>query len=389
MIKVENFIFTKKLKQSTLSVSAIGLLLFFISCFIYHDTPARIWSSILVNNVYFLGISLCGFVFIAIHRLANAGWYSLIQRIPEAFISFLPISGLIFIILLFGSGSLFHWTHVDPSDTILEGKSIWLNLPFFSVRMLLYLGGWIILAMQLKKISLKEDLTGELRYYKHAKTISAIFLVFFAVTISVFSWDWIMSIEPHWYSTLFGWYFFSGLLVTGIAGITIVVVYLHKQGYLIGLNENHFHDLGKFLFGFSIFWTYLWYSQYVLIWYGNIPEETIYYANRASKYPILFWSNLIINFFIPFLALMTVHAKKNTHTLLWVSLIILAGHWLDFYLLIVPGLFENSTNIGVIEIGTTLFFSGIFIYIIFSSLSKVPLVPKNHPFLEESLHYDS
>ena len=363
-----------------------GLLLVFLGLITNHE---KFWSSWLLNGFYFTLIALSGTVFISIHTLANSGWHTAISKIPEAIIKFLPISAVIMLLLLLGTGNLYHWTHVEEGDTILLGKTSWLNLPFFIIRMILYFGLWIFFSYKLINISLKEEEEGGLEHHRNRIRYSAIFIVLFAITSSMASWDWIMSLDPHWYSTLFGWYIFSGLLVSGIAVITVLVIYLFKNGFMPWINENHFHDLGKYLFGFSIFWTYLWFSHFLLIWYSNIPEETVYYAPRMDNYPVLFYLILVLNFAIPFLVLMTRDAKRNIKYLVISCGSIIIGHWLNLYLLIAPSVFHEHVTIGFSEIGMALCFGGLFMFVVFRSLSGKILLPKNHPFLEETFHYTS
>ncbi|MDH5400759.1 MAG: quinol:cytochrome C oxidoreductase, partial [Cyclobacteriaceae bacterium] len=201
--------------------------------------------------------------------------------------------------------------------------------------------------------------------------------------------DWVMSIDPHWFSTMFGWYVFASWWVTGLAFITLSTAILKKNGYLKMINANHLHDLGKFVFAFSIFWTYIWFSQFLLIYYVNIPEETVYFIQRltTSPYSWIFFVNLIFNFLLPFLLFMTRDSKRQISLLMLVCPIVLVGHWFDFYLMINPGVMKEQGGVGFMEIGMTLLFGAAFIYVMLSNLSKVPLVAKNHPFMEESLHH--
>jgi hypothetical protein len=198
-----------------------------------------------------------------------------------------------------------------------------------------------------------------------------------------------MSIDAHWYSTLFGWYIFSGLFNIALAGIILILIFLKRNGYLKEVNDNHFHDLGKYLFGFSIVWMYLWFSQYLLIWYANIPEETIYFNVRLKDFPVLFYLNLILCFLFPMLFLMSREAKRNLKFLTIASIVVLVGHWIDLYLVIMPGSLGKISNIGIIEIGTTIAYLGLFILVVLKNLAKKPLISKNHPFLKESLTYDT
>jgi hypothetical protein len=356
----------------------------------------RLFINLWLNNVYFTGIALVGVFFVAVQYVAYAGWSVLIKRIPEALGYFLPIGGIIMIVIfLIGGHDIFHWTHEylydvnDPRyDPIISGKSGYLNFWFFLIRMILFFALWILFFNWLRRMSINEDLHGGTSFYHKSITVSAMFLVVFGVSSSMAAWDWVLSIDTHWYSTMFGWYVFASWFVAGLAAITLTVVFLKQNGYLKMVNANHLHDLGKFVFAFSIFWTYIWFSQFMLIWYANIPEESIYFLERLGpNYKWVFFVNLLVNFVFPFLVLMTRDAKRQMIMLKIVMIAILIGHWLDFYLMMMPGTMRGDAGIGFIEIGTTLIFLGVFLLVFTKGLTKASLVPANHPFLEESIHH--
>jgi hypothetical protein len=252
-----------------------------------------------------------------------------------------------------------------------------------------FFGLWIMFFMWIKKEMLAEDLDGDINHWHKARKYSAIFLIIFAVSSSIASWDWVMSIDPHWFSTMFGWYVFASWWVNGLAVITLIVVVLKQNGYLSIINANHLHDIGKFVFGFSIFWTYIWFSQFLLIYYANIPEETVYFIQRldADQYKWVFFINLLLNFFLPFLLLMTRDAKRHMSMLKLVCPIIIVGHWFDFYLMITPGVMQKDGVFGLVEIGMAMIFGVAFLFVTLSNLAKAPLYAKNHPMLQESLHH--
>ncbi|KOH45578.1 hypothetical protein NC99_15930 [Sunxiuqinia dokdonensis] len=227
-----------------------------------------------------------------------------------------------------------------------------------------------------------------MKYYRKFRIFSAIFVVTLAITSVTSSWDWLMSIDAHWFSTLYGWYVFSSMLASGTAVLIILLIVLRRMGYMAHVNSEHIHDLGKYLFGFSIFWAYLWFSQYMLIWYANIPEETVYFYERHKHFSTIFYVNLILNFVVPFFALMTRDSKRGSLILLPVSVIVFIGHWLDLYQLIMPGVVGGEeSGIGIPEIGITIGFVGLFLFFVFRSLARAPMVPKNHPFYKESFEY--
>ncbi len=355
----------------------------------------RTWAALLQNDFYFTAMALAGTFFVAFQYVAQAGWAVGIKRVPEAMGGFLKfgMAGMIVIFLL-GHHDLYHWTHAElydkaspEYDHILAGKQGFLNIPFFVIRLVAYAAIWIGFTMMLRKHSLLEDKEGGLEHYKRSITLSAIFIVLFAVTSSTSAWDFLMSIDAHWFSTLFGWYTFAGLFVSGLAMMAMFILYLRGRGYMNHITENHLHDVGKFMFAFSVFWTYLWFSQFMLIWYANLPEEVVYYQLRWEQFRTLWVANLLINFCAPFLILMTRDAKRQT-AILWVGgAVIILGHWLDVFMMVTPGIMGKDWHLGFVELGTMVGFLGLFIWSTLSELSKATLVPKNHPMLQESLHH--
>ncbi len=369
----------------------------------HHGLPVwakRVVANLWMNAEFFTGISVIGIFFVAIQYLSWAGWSSIIKRIPEAFPAFLPFSGAVMLILYFAFGQeLFHWRHegiMDPEsehyDKIIAGKSWYLNNAFFVIRTVLYIGLWYGLWVFLRNLSKQEDEVGGTEWWYKMKNLSRAFVLVFAVTSSTCAWDWAMSIDTHWFSTMFGWYHFASWHVSGYAVITLTVIILKEKGYLHSVNENHLHDLGKFMFAFSIFWTYVWFAQFLLIYYANMPEETIYFRERFSGYGGIykapFFINLIMGFLAPFLWFMTRDAKRNFTFLKVGACAILVAHYFDFYQMMMPGIMGENGGIGLIEWGTTIFFASAFGFVINNQLTKLSLVAKNHPMLEEAVHHD-
>ncbi len=362
----------------------------------------RIVANLWMNSVYFLGISLIGVFFISYNYVAKAGWYTSFKRVPEAFPAFMIIPAAIILALYLIPSTrhiIFHWTHegiMDPAshhyDKIIAGKSWYLNFGFFLARILIYFVVWYYLWTQIRKNSILEDQYNDLAYYTKSRSYAKMFLIFFAVTSSTAAWDLSMSIDTHWFSTMFGWYHLSSWHVSGLAAIMLSVIILKEKGYLANVAESSIHDLGKLMFGFSIFWTYVWFDQYLLIFYANLPEETIYFEERLNgfggRYLAPFFASLILNFLFPLLILMARGSKRNYTFLKLACGAILMGHWFDFYQMLMPGIAKDQGGIGLIEWGTTLSFACLFIYFVANQLSKVNIYPKNHPFLEESLHHD-
>jgi hypothetical protein len=394
-----NYNFTQKNKTVAFVLMAVGLVSV-IASFVTHNHQA--WSNLLQNTYYFMGIALAGTFFLAVQYVAEVGWSVVLKRILEAMGTFLPVAAIIMLVVFFGNyiaahnggHYLYHWLHMelyDPAseeyDAIIAGKAAYLNMPFFIIRMLAYFAIWIGFTHLFRKYSLKEDLEGGNDNYFKAKRYAATFLVLFAITSSTSAWDFIMSIDTHWFSTLFGWYSFAGIFISGLAVMNFILVYLVKKGYMPFITEHHLHDVGKFMFAFSIFWTYLWFAQFMLIWYSNIPEEVTYFIVRIDHYKELFWANFFINFITPFLLLMSRDAKRRLNLLLTVSVILFIGHWIDVFLMVQPGVVKEAWNIGWMEIGTTLGFLGMFMFVVQTALAKAPLLREKHPLLQESLHH--
>jgi len=389
-----------KLNKSLNIASLIMVLIGFISLVVgfIHDAHLT-WTNLLFNNYFFLGISLFAVVFVAIQYVAEAGWSTVLKRVPEAIMSFLPFTAIIMLLIVIAA--VMHWNHIyhwlepgimDPNepnyDKIIAGKEAYLNAPFFIIRTIIYLIGWNYFAKKLRSLSILEDKLGGTSIHSKAVSSSAWFMVFFAVTGSMAAWDWIMSIDTHWFSTLFGWYVFAEWCAIGFTTVYLVTLYLKNKGYMEHVNNSHIHDLGKFIFAFSLVWTYMWFSQFMLIWYANIPEEVAYFTARidVKNYRFLFWFSMSINFLFPIILLMSRDAKRNHKRLVFVSSVILIGHWLNSYLLVTPGTLNKHGHIGFTEIGIGLGFAGLLIFLTLNSLTKQPLEPKNHPFLDESKH---
>ncbi len=365
----------KRIRQLQ-GLMGLGIVSLGISFFL---DPTRAWVNLLVNNFYFLSLALAGLFFMAVNYVAGATWWVSLRRVPEAMMSYLPVSFVTMLFIFFGIHDLYHWSHGVEGDLILQEKSVYLNTPFFMVRMVLFFSLWILFARLIQKYA--DD-------QRVRVIVSALFIPVFAFTFWIASVDWIQSLEPHWFSTIYALYTFSGLFLHGIAMITLIVILLYERGVLRGyVHENHFHDLGKLVFAFSTFWAYIWLSQYLLIWYSNIPEETVYYHLRTdSEWSWLFVLNLVLNWVIPFLILLPRSSKRNPEVLKRVCITLLVGHWLDIYLLVAPAIIKTK-SIGLIEVGVGIGFGAFFTYILVKYLSKVSLVPEQEPQLQESLHY--
>ena len=351
-------------------------------------SPARTWPSLLVGNVYLLSLALAGALFIGIHYLSGAGWWVVVRRVAEAMMAGLPVVALLVLGLFFGRHTLYPWAHPEALEhgPLPAGKATYLSTPFVFARMVVVLGVWVLLARAIRRASLRQDEDPALDHHRRLIRYSAVFVVFFALSFSVASVDWLMSLDPHWYSTIYAVYLFAGLLVSGLAVLTLIVLALRAMGPLTGVvTEEHLHDLGKLLFAFSTFWAYIWLSQYLLIWYGNLPEEVTHYLRRTrGPWSTLFFLNLIVNWAVPFLVLLPRAAKRHAGVLAGVCLLLLLGHWLDLYLLVMPESM-GAPVLGVLEVLLALGYAGLFLVLTSRALAEAPLLPRHDPYLQESL----
>jgi len=356
----------------------------------------RIFSNLLLNGFYFTGLSLLALFIVSVSYAANGGWYAMFKRIPESMSVFAPIgAAMLLLVFVLGKEYLYFWSipEIAAHDELIQKKAGYLNTGFFIGREAVILLIWAALIYFIRKTSSEEDRFGDPnsynKYFLRQNLLSGIYLITFAATFSFFSWDYIMSIDAHWFSTMFAVRTFSTMFVSAFALMTLIVLHLKAEGFLPYFNKSHQHDLGKFVFAFSIFWTYIWFGEYILIWYANIPEEGVYYDTRLSYYKLPFFTNVFINFVLPFFVLMTNDSKRQATTLAVMCVIILLGHWLDLFVMIMPGTMGAEWGIGLLEIGMYLFFMGAYLFATLSTLSKVKLIPVNHPYLKESLlhHY--
>lgn len=392
------FKITKTAKNTILYVVLSGFLLLIIGFVLGYKDPhfvTRLLTNGLINGFFFFALGLGALFFLALNYATESGWYASVKRVIEAVAGFLPygmgLLGLfLLIITLLDGAHIYIWmdSEVVKHDEIIQGKTAYLNVWFFWVRTLIYFTTYYLFLRGFKNRSLEEDERGGTDlHFKNYKR-GAMFLVFFAVFSSTSAWDWLMSIDVHWFSTLYGWYTFAGMWCSSMVVLVITTMYLKKLGYLPKVNESHIHDLGKWTFATSFLWSYLWFSQFMLIWYANIGEEVTYFVMRIENFKFLYFAMFIINFAFPMLILMSRDAKRNFGILTFVGLIILTGHWLDVFIMVSAGSLGANTTIGFIEVGMALMVLGSFVYVVLTNLTKAPLTPVNHPFLDESVHHD-
>ncbi len=381
----------------------------------HHHT--RFWSNILHNSVFFTGVALMALFLIAAKITAWSGWHTLFKRVWEAYSLFLIVGFVLMMIIALGIWGgwhhLYHWADAASveSDRILSGKSSFLNKGWYTFGSLIIMAVWIFLASRIRSLSVDEDTNGDTSF-SHARKLriyGAAALPIIGFTSAAMIWQWVMSVDAHWYSTLFAWYSSASLMVTMIALTILTLITLKFRGYFPLVTTEHLHDLGKYMFAFSIFWTYLWFSQFMLIWYGNIPEETIYFHTRLYEYPVLFYLNIGLNFALPFLVLLRNDTKRKYGTLIFISGVLVLSHWLDFFLMLKPGILHTMHEVaaqtaegatqhhhgptpgfslpGFLEFGTFIGFLGLFFYFVFSRLEKASLLPRRDPYLMESVSH--
>ncbi len=366
---------------------------------VFHQLQNKPVAAFYVALLFFLGVTLLVMAFYAGQRIAQSGWSVVLFRVFEAItnnLHYVSVVMLLFIILTaMHKFHLFPWMKegtLDPThenyDSVIYGKKWWMNIPGWTIRSVIYLTIWNVLRLIIRKMSIKQD-NGDLKLHKRLFNLSVAFLATFLITESMMSWDWIMGIDPHWFSTLFGWYVLATFLVSAMTIVAMVTIYLRSTGALPLVNDSHIHDLVKFMFGFSVFWTYLWFAQFMLVWYSDMPEETTYFVQRFNEYKYIFLGMIPLNFILPVLILINSDFKSIPWIIITAGVFILVGHYIDLYVMIMPGTVGSQYGFGFGEIGGILFFVGLFIYATFSAFAKADTVAKGSPFLHESetFHY--
>ncbi len=351
----------------------------------------RTWFTFLHNHFYFMSLALGGAFFAAIQFLTGAMWSAPVRRIAESLTSYIPVSTLTFAVVYFGIHDVYHWSHpeVVKGDVILEGKASYLNIAFFMIRNILVLG---LLAFFTKKIvgnSLAQDESKDASLTLKNKGLAPGFLLVFAIGFTMASFDQIMSLDPHWYSTMFGVYCFAGLFYSVLALLGVLTVTFKRKGALVGIvNENLLHDLGKFMFAFTVFWAYIGFSQFMLIWYANMPEETGYFISRLKDGWFAVSIFLVVGkFMTPFFLLLPRDAKRNESMIFGVGIFMLVAQWIDVLWLAQPELFKTGPRVGWIELGGVLAFTGLFGLVVSRFLGRHNLVAIGDPRLSESVHH--
>jgi hypothetical protein len=376
----------------TLILTGIGIAAFAAGML---TNTEETWASYLIVNFYFFSITIGAFFFLVLQRITQSGWSSAFNRVPEAIMAYLPFAAGFFLLLLFGMGDLYSWSQNStmPGDELLQHKSPYLNMPFFFIRMAVFFVSWIILSIIIRNLSKKEDLAdpsdydGIMKLSAKSELYSKILIFVLAISFSLASFDWIMSIDVKWYSTLFALKNLVAAFLHGVTIVTLIVFILYKRGYFPFLNKYHLHDFSRYIFMLSIVWGYFWFAQFMIIWYGNIPEETAYYYIRwQNGWKILFFAEMILNWGIPFMILLPVKASRNMTIITSAIIVLIIGQYTDLFSQVIPGT-TGVIKFGWIEAGIFIGYAGLFTLVVGTALSKTSLIPRNHPYLEESLNH--
>ncbi len=359
----------------------------------------RIWSNMLIGSFFLVTLALGGVLYIAISYVVGAGWNAAFRRVPEAMAGVLPLAGLTLLFVLAIKLKQYGWHHHGDGDAgTFWFKELWLTPKFWIMRAVIIMVLWILFAKRIVSVSRKQDITGDKNLTTSNVRVSALFLVVFGLSFSVASWDWIMALDPMWFSTIWATYHFSGLFQATLAVIVIFSLLLRRnRGPLEKtFTDEHLHDLGKLMLGFSCFWMYIWFCQYMLIWYSNIPEETAYFIPRThtSWGPVMIL-NITLNWGIPFLVLLPRPAKRSSSIMMKVACVVLIGRWVDLYTMVFPSVLKLKDSplkvspplFGIWEIASICFFASLFGLCFAWAFAAAKPVPQHDPYLPESSHY--
>ena len=377
---------TAYFKQPALLVGAVGLIATAAGYFV---DSQQFFFSYLTGFIFWMTVVWGALFFALLHHLTSADWSIVLRRILETVVMAVPLMAILFIPVLVGMHDLYHWSHADvvANDPILLKKSAYLNPVFFTIRAVVYFTIWFLLGRGLYKTSLAQDAGYQPEQTVKMRKISAPGMILFALSITFASFDWLMSLDAHWYSTIFGVYIFGGSL---LAILTFMIIYgnlLRQRGILAEtITVEHYHDLAKFLFAFTIFWGYIGFSQYFLIWYANIPEETIWYLHRwEGTWKYVTMVTVFGHFIIPFILLMPRAVKRNLTALKYIAAWVMLMHWIDIFWLISPNIHHHGASLSWMDVTATLGIGGIFLWYFLNRYYAHPLVPVNDPRLDVSI----
>jgi hypothetical protein len=376
------------LKNLLITFSAIGIATFGIGLKL---DPARAWASFVHNHFYFMSLALGGLFFAALQWITGAMWSAPVRRLGESLTAYLPLVFVMFMILYLGIPQLYVWSHAEhvSGDLVLQGKSGYLSPTFFGIRNLIAIAIWVLFAKKMVGNSLAQDQSHDYGLTLKNRTLAPAFIALFAISYTMASFDQLMSLDPHWFSTMFGVYCFAGLIYSTFAAICLLSLYLLDKGKLNGIvNVNHMHDLGQFMFGFTVFWAYIGFSQFMLIWYANLPEETGYFIHRFhGSWAWVSAFLLFGKFLVPFFVLLPRHAKRNLCTLKKVAWFMMLAQWIDVLWMVQPEFFAEGPRFGITEVGVALGFIGIFGLAVTRFLGRHNVVAIGDPRLAEAVFH--
>ncbi len=384
--------------RSWLIPGGLGIALLVVSAVGWATDAKQFYFAYLVGWVFCLSLALGGLFFLFINHLPKAYWSVAVRRIPEALVWAFPLLAVLFIPLLFGMHDLYHWTHedlYDPAspnyDEILAGKRVYLNTPFFLLRLAFYFFVWTVIAYKLYTLSVRQDVEADPQVPALQRRVSAWGLPLTGVTTAFASFDLLMSLDPHWFSTIFGVYFFSGSLLAALCLIALTAIVLQRGGMLrYVVTAEHYQDLGKLMFGFVVFWAYIAFSQYMLIWYGNIPEETVWYRYRFEHGWYYHSAALLfLHFVLPFLILLPRAPKRSIPVMSVMAVWLMIMHWFDLHWIAMPVLHHDHAGFHWLDFTCWLGLLLLFVGALFWRLSRHPLVPQRDPRLARSLRFEN
>lgn len=381
-------------------IGVIGCVVAIAAGFLQGDW-AIFFRSYLLNYAYVLSLALGALCFVMIQHVTRAGWSVSVRRLAEFMAATLPLMGVLFLPMLIpvlgGMEGVYKWADAQTvaKDELLQHKAPYLNAPFFVIRCLLYFGIWIGLARVMLRQSAAQDTDGDVSHTFRLERWSAPGLLLYAFSVTFFAIDALMSLNPHWFSTIWGVYYFSGALVGFFALLALLVIILQGSGKLVRVvTVEHYHDIGKLAFGFVVFWAYIAFSQYMLIWYANIPEETAWYLPRQDNSWWLAVSLVLLcgHFFAPFLAIMSRWPKRRKSTLAVAAIWLLVMHWLDLYYITIPrpyGYPQPESPLYVSDLALLVGLGGLFVFAMVRPMAQYKLLPVRDPRLHESLAFEN
>jgi hypothetical protein len=349
--------------------------------------PARALSNLLVGAYLVLGLAVGGVVLLSLLAVANAGWAVVLKRVFEAFGAFVPVAAALLLATVPGLRVLYEWARPEArGEELLAAKAAFLNAPFFVVRMAVILGVWTLFSALLRRASRRQDASGDVGETRRTVRLGALFLVCFAITGCLAAFDWIMTLEARWFSTIFGFYNVAGILVSTVSAVALAAIALRRAGALPELTDAHLHDLGKLMLSFSTFWAYQWLSQFLLIWYSNIPEETSYFELRwQGGWMPVFFANITLGWAVPFVALLPRAVKRDARALGTVAVLLLCARWLDIWQMVLPANFPTRPWPGLLELAGIAGPTGLFVFHVARSFLRVPLLARRDPYFVESV----